>query len=531
MGRLTPQWRRGRRTEEASEGAPRARPRAFGRTERAEAGPRASPPRSVPREADAYLLLLLAAALLALRGRGRGRCRAEAGSAAAPGSADPLLRHAVITGGSSGIGLALARELAVRRGCRRVTLLARGMGGLKKARAEIEKELDGAADDGGDDSDGSKVDVRSLDVTDPADVLRAAEEICAPGGGRGGPPTLLFNVAGTSSSGRIGETDPAEFRRLMEVNYLGTAHVCRAFLPRMMEEENDRRRGGPQRHLSTLVLTSSAAGQVGVYGYSAYAPTKAALKCLGEVLAMESKGTPVSVQVVYPPDTDTEGYRLEQVGKPRETHLISEAAGLFRAEDVARRMADAALAPSPPHQVHFGLEGWMLATLTAGMGPAGGTPWYELLGQALLMGPLRLVGMGYLWSFGRIVERCRREREEERGKGAAAAAAAEASAADASTAADAAAVAAAVAAADAAGAAAASVSSAADAPDPPLRLEGLPSDSSLSELDDFAADAPDPPLQLAGLPSDSSLLELDDSACGGKLETIKEEWVRGGAGW
>ena len=62
------------------------------------------------------------------------------------------------------------------------------------------------------------------------------------------------------------------------------------------------------------------------------------------------QGDPVSVQVVYPPDTDTEGYRLEQVGKPRETHLISEAAGLFRAEDVARRMADAALAPSPPHQ-------------------------------------------------------------------------------------------------------------------------------------------------------------------------------------
>ena len=96
-----------------------------------------------------------------------------------------------------------------------------------------------------------------------------------------------------------------------------------------MQRSTGRGNGFPR----TIVFTSSAAGQVGVYGFTAYSPTKFALRGFAEALQMELSNDNISVQVVYPPDTDTPGYKLEQIGKPKETHLISESAGLFRPEE------------------------------------------------------------------------------------------------------------------------------------------------------------------------------------------------------
>jgi len=321
-----------------------------------------------------------------------------------------LLRHAVITGGSSGIGLAIAHELALHRGCRRVTLLARNVDGLKAAKDRLENELLAT---GTEQRPDQIVAIRSVDVANYDAVSTAAAEICSAkeegGGGGGGPPSLLFNVAGTSSSGRFVETDPGELERLMRINYLGTAHVTRAFLPHVLSNRDDADMAVPPKPC-TIVFTSSAAGQVGVYGYGAYSPTKAALRAMAESLSMEVP-TSIAVQVAYPPDTDTPGYEAEQVGKPRETHLISEAAGLYQPNDVARDMVGAALRSNPPFNVYFGLEGWMLSTLTAGMGPPHGT--LDVICQVFLMGLLRFVSLFYLWDFRRIVERCRRELEAD----------------------------------------------------------------------------------------------------------------------
>jgi len=315
---------------------------------------------------------------------------------------DDLLRHAVITGGSSGIGLAIARNLALNKGCKHVTLLARKADGLKAAKDGLEKELLAT---GVEQSLDQIVSIKSVDVADYDAVSKAAGEICR--AENGGPPSLLFNVAGTSSSGRFVETSHKEFERLMRINYLGAAHVTRAFLPRMLENKADADPAVPPRP-STIVFTSSAAGQVGVYGYAAYSPTKAALRSMAESLSMEVPSS-VAVQVAYPPDTDTPGYEAEQVGKPKETHLISEVAGLYQPKDVARTMVDAALSCRPRFNVYFGMEGWMLSTLTAGMGPPHGM--LDLICQVLLMGVFRFVSLFYLWDFRRIINKCRRELE------------------------------------------------------------------------------------------------------------------------
>ena len=70
-------------------------------------------------------------------------------------------------------------------------------------------------------------------------------------------------------------------------------------------------------------------------------------------------------------------------------------------------MVAAALSTNPPFAVYFGLEGWMLATLTSGMGPVHGV--LDGLAQVLLMGTLRLVSLFYLWDFARIIDKCRED--------------------------------------------------------------------------------------------------------------------------
>ena len=247
-----------------------------------------------------------------------------------------LLQHAVITGGSSGIGFAIAKEL-VRKKCSYITLIARGEMKLKAAQIMLQtfaKEMDSP----------TIVTIYPVDVTDASAMQQCAKDICISTSkatrdtipSPSIPPTLLFNVAGTAIAKEFLHTQPSDFEKLMTLNYLGSVYTTQAFLPFMLhkstgtgeEEKSKMKKGVPLP--KTIVFTSSAAGQVGVYGYSAYSPTKYALRGLAEVLQMELLLENICVQIAYPPDTDTPGYQLEQVEKPKVTQLISETAGLFQ---------------------------------------------------------------------------------------------------------------------------------------------------------------------------------------------------------
>mmetsp|Transcript_32817 Transcript_32817/g.65038 ORF Transcript_32817/g.65038 Transcript_32817/m.65038 type:complete len:355 (+) Transcript_32817:121-1185(+) len=339
--------------------------------------------------------------------------------------------HVVITGGSSGIGLAVASEcLRVSGGTCALTLVARGADGLATAVERLSVEARGAG------CDAPRIRAEVLDVSthDSAIVREAANRIVNGGEGAGndgggayGPPDILFCVAGTSFAGRFvdmaletdGEKeDPTlRTRKLMDVNFFGTFSVVMAFVPHMVPTKNGRRR--------SIVLTSSVAGQAGVIGYASYSSTKFALRGFAESLSMELRPCGVDVTVAYPPDTDTPGYAKEIAeGKPEECSLISGETGFFSAEKVGRGMV--ASARRGGAQAYWGLEGWMVATATAGFGQMGGPAigfWevMDLIGQCLLSGVLRAVSLCYLWSFSRIVDRCYKERlrlrmERERGE-------------------------------------------------------------------------------------------------------------------
>jgi 3-dehydrosphinganine reductase len=119
------------------------------------------------------------------------------------------------------------------------------------------------------------------------------------------------------------------FERTMAVNYFGTLYPLKALVPAMRR----RRRGA-------VVMISSGAGLHGFFGYTAYSPSKFALRGLAEGLRAELVGTGVHVMIVYPPDTDTPQLAEENKTKPVETTAITAAGGLWTADAVARVTLD-----------------------------------------------------------------------------------------------------------------------------------------------------------------------------------------------
>ncbi|MBP7482409.1 MAG: SDR family oxidoreductase [Lacunisphaera sp.] len=218
-------------------------------------------------------------------------------------------QHVLITGGSSGIGLALGQQAAAAGA--RVSLVARDPAKLASGRAAIRAAVPG----------GAEVVTVTADVSIEAEILaalQAAEKVH-------GPVEVLITSAGVARPGHFTEVPVSVFERTMAVNYFGTLYPLKAVVPAM------RRRGH-----GAVVLISSGAGLVGLFGYTPYAPSKFALRGLAEALRGELKDTGVSVTIVYPPDTDTPQLIEENLTKPVETKALTAAGGLWTAEAVAR---------------------------------------------------------------------------------------------------------------------------------------------------------------------------------------------------
>ena len=216
--------------------------------------------------------------------------------------------HVVITGGSSGIGLAAALRAAFEGA--RVSLIARDPGKLESAKAALLAAVPAAS-----------VATASADVSIAAQLSGALQGVEA----ANGPTDILIASAGIARPGYFDEIAPEVFERTMAVNYLGTVYALKRVLPGM------RRRGR-----GAVVLVSSGAGLLGLFGYTAYSPTKFALRGLAESLRAELHGSGVGVTIVYPPDTDTPQLAEENKTKPPETKALTAEGGLWTADAVAR---------------------------------------------------------------------------------------------------------------------------------------------------------------------------------------------------
>lgn len=220
-------------------------------------------------------------------------------------------------------------------------------------------------------------------------AIRQAEEIQ-------GPVYMLVNSAGVSVSERFEQTNIEDFRRLMEVNYLSAVYTTRATIPLMRERKEGR-----------ILLLSSQAGQLGVFGYSAYSASKFALRGLAEAVQMEVTPYNIHFTLGFPPDTNTPGFQKEvEMGKPKENVMISETSGIFQADYVAKVLLQDAV--NGKFLSYIGLDGFMLSNLTCGMSPASSV--LEVASQVLTMGIFRLISLFYLNSFQQIVLKCKNER-------------------------------------------------------------------------------------------------------------------------
>lgn len=221
-------------------------------------------------------------------------------------------QHAIITGGSSGIGKATAKLLASRGA--NISIIARDRDKLEAAKAEIANACLLPQ---------QKIIALSADVADCASVDRAIqaaiEEL--------GSPDILLTCAGIARPGYFQEIPIEVFERTMAINYFGSLYSIRSVLPAMEKAKKGR-----------IVIVSSGAGLIGIYGYSPYSPSKFALRGLAESLRGEFKVLGIDISIVYPPDTDTPQLEEENKTKPLETKTIAGTAKTWSAEAVAQEI-------------------------------------------------------------------------------------------------------------------------------------------------------------------------------------------------
>jgi NAD(P)-dependent dehydrogenase (short-subunit alcohol dehydrogenase family) len=232
----------------------------------------------------------------------------------------------VITGGSRGLGLVLARELASRGAS--LGLMARDALELARARRSIDSD--------------SMVQLLPADVTDPAQVEQAFSTMIR----RFGRVDVVINNAGQILSAPFDDTTPEDFKTMLDVHFWGTFNVSRAALPHLARHGDGR-----------IINICSIGARVPVPHLSAYCASKYAQAGLSAVMAEELRAKGIRVTTVLPGlmrtgshlqawfkgERSTEFALFSLVGGAPVTSMSAERASRLILSAAARGQADAVI--------------------------------------------------------------------------------------------------------------------------------------------------------------------------------------------
>ncbi|MEW2610425.1 SDR family NAD(P)-dependent oxidoreductase [Streptomyces sp. NPDC047880] len=224
-------------------------------------------------------------------------------------------RIAVVTGASSGIGAATARQLAAAG--YRVVLTARRKDRIEALAEEITKA-------------GHQATAYALDVTDRAAVDEFATAFKTIG-------VLVNNAGGALGADPVATGDPEDWRRMYETNVLGTLNLTQALLPKLIASGD-----------GTVVVVSSTAGHGTYEGGGGYVAAKHGAHVLAETLRLEIVGQPVRVIEIAPGMVRTDEFALTRFGGDEEkaAKVYQGVADPLTADDVAETITWAITRPA-----------------------------------------------------------------------------------------------------------------------------------------------------------------------------------------
>jgi 3-dehydrosphinganine reductase len=184
----------------------------------------------------------------------------------------------VITGGSSGLGKALALRFA--KAGAHIALIARNRDKL----ARVEEELSSLCEPG------RKIAAFSCDVSDYESMEKTFQAVTD----RFGLPDILINNAGILREGSFEGFPLSTFQDIMQINYFGILNCAKVVIPLFREKGRGR-----------IVNISSIGGKMGSFGYAAYCSSKFAVSGLTEVMRIELTPLNIKVHLVCPGEFDS----------------------------------------------------------------------------------------------------------------------------------------------------------------------------------------------------------------------------------
>lgn len=215
-------------------------------------------------------------------------------------------KHVVITGGSSGLGIALGKE-AFNNGAAHVTLIARKQEQLEAASAKIPHKEDQA------------IHIISADVTNVESLQNAFNQIKD----LGLKIDYLFPNAGYARPGEFDQLPIEEFKNLMNVNGIGAILSTRMAYPLLNEGAH-------------ITFSGSICSLLTFSGYAAYGPSKFALKGFADTIRNEFSHKSIHVHMGIYSSMDSPGFAIENKYKPTACAAIEGTANLFSPETIAK---------------------------------------------------------------------------------------------------------------------------------------------------------------------------------------------------